>query len=393
MTMKISAIFAQESVLTEINAVCAGMNDVILVPHLGSLSILLDVLEKDKPNMVFLELPMTHNGEMDKVEEALQKLPGVHMVLVSPDRSVDFLMRAMRAGVREVLPTPMSMDSFKGSINHARSSKVMPDYRLGVGRVLGIISAKGGGGGTFLATNLAFALSRLGKRVVVIDLNLYFGDAAIFLGDSSSKTTIVDLARQSQELDLAMFEASMAKVSERLHLLVAPETPVNINVVSPVAVEKIIDLARTHYDFVVLDMCTLLDSTAVKALDMCETVNLVMQLNLPDIRAAKRMVRVFRDLGYDNDKINIMVNRYIKGGEITLSDVEKATLLKVSRVFPNSYLAVTASINQGIPLLELKPHDEVAMALDDWAHHLVPGSHKAKPPAHNWFQTLMGHVK
>lgn len=393
MTMKISAIFAQESVLTEINAVCLGVQDVVLTTHLGSLSILLSVLESDKPQLLFLELPMTHNGEMDKVEEALLKFPGVHMVLVSPDRSVEFLMRAMRAGVREILPTPLAMDSFRGSINHARSSQVMPDYHNPVGRVLGLIGAKGGSGSTFLATNLAFALSRLGKRVVVLDLNLYFGDAAIFLGDSASKTTIVDLARQSQSLDQDMFEASMAKVSERLHLLVAPETPVNINVVSPVAIQKIIDVARRHYDFVVLDMSALLDSTAVKALDMCETVNLVLQLNLPDIRAAKRMVRVFRDLGYDNDKIHVMVNRFVKGGDIGLNDVQKATSLKVSRVFPNSYVPVMASINQGIPLLELKPQDEVALALEDWAHQLVPTSPKAKPPSSHWFQSLMGHVK
>lgn len=393
MTMKISAIFAQESVLAEINAVCLGVQDVLLVTHLGSLSLLLDVLESDKPNLLFLELPMTHNGEMDKVEEALLKYPGVHLVLVSPDRSVEFLMRAMRAGVREILPTPLAMDSFRGSINHARSSQVMPDYHNHVGRVIGLIGAKGGSGSTFLTTNLAFALSRLGKRVVVLDLNLYFGDAAIFLGDTASKTTIVDLARQSQSLDQDMFESSMAKISERLHLLVSPETPVNINVVSPVAIQKIIEVARRHYDFVVLDMSALLDSTAVKALDMCESVNLVMQLNLPDVRAAKRMVRVFRDLGYDNDKINIMVNRYVKGGDISLNDVQKATSLKVSRVFPNSYVPVMASINQGIPLLELKPQDEVALALEDWAHHLVPEHPKAKPPSQHWFQSLMGHVK
>lgn len=393
MTMKISAIFAQESVLAEINAVCLGVQDVLLVTHLGSLSLLLDVLESDKPNLLFLELPMTHNGEMDKVEEALLKYPGVHLVLVSPDRSVEFLMRAMRAGVREILPTPLAMDSFRGSINHARSSQVMPDYHNHVGRVIGLIGAKGGSGSTFLATNLAFALSRLGKRVVVLDLNLYFGDAAIFLGDTASKTTIVDLARQSQSLDQDMFESSMAKISERLHLLVSPETPVNINVVSPVAIQKIIEVARRLYDFVVLDMSALLDSTAVKALDMCETVNLVLQLNLPDIRAAKRMVRVFRDLGYDNDKINIMINRYVKGGDISLNDVQKATSLKVSRVFPNSYVPVMASINQGIPLLELKPQDEVALALEDWAHHLVPEHPKAKPPSQHWFQSLMGHVK
>ena len=72
MTMKISAIFAQESVLTEINAVCLGVQDVVLTTHLGSLSILLSVLESDKPQLLFLELPMTHNGEMDKVEEALR---------------------------------------------------------------------------------------------------------------------------------------------------------------------------------------------------------------------------------------------------------------------------------------------------------------------------------
>lgn len=391
--MKVSVIFSHESVLTEISAACLTLHDVQVTTHLGTLAVLKEVLESDKPQVLFLELPMTHDSEMDAVEEALLKFPGVHMVLVSPDRSVDFLMRAMRAGVREVLPTPLAMDSFKGSVNHARSSQVLPRYDTHVGRVLGMVAAKGGGGSTFLATNLAFALSRLGKRVVVLDLNLYFGDAAIFLGDSSSKTTVVDLSRRSQELDATLLDASMAKVSDRLHLLLAPETPINLSAVSPIAIQKIIETARANYDFVVLDMCAVLDSTAVKALDMCESIHLVVQLNLPDIRAAKRMVKVFRDLGYSNEKIQLVVNRYIKGGDISLSDAEKATLLKVSRVFPDSHPAVIASINQGIPLLELKPQDEVAVGLQQWAHELVPSSPKVKPVHHNWLQSLMGNHK
>ena len=309
------------------------------------------------------------------------------MVLVSPDRSVEFLMRAMRAGVREVLPAPMSPLTVQQALKHAQGHQSIssrhPDF---AGQVLALISSKGGAGATFLATNLAYILSRQGKRVAVLDLNLYLGDAAMFLGNGNAASSVVDLARQTHRMDATLLDSSMIKLSENLHMLAAPESPEHVNEVSTEALEKIIELARSRYDFVILDISNVLDPLTIKALDMADSIYLTVQLNLPFIRAAKLMVAVFKTLGYSNSKLNVIVNRFEKSGDIKLGDVEKATSLKVLRTIPNSHTAVDDSVNQGVPLLQLSPRDPVTRALQEWAHELAP---TPRPRNKGWLQGLM----
>lgn len=373
MSIKVSAICTSEATLAALNAPDPTRTGVVFTAQTGSAQTLASVLRREQPDVVLLDFPAADEPAMELIEAALMKAPGTHMVLVSPDRSVEFLTRAMRAGVREILPAPMSEMTVQHVVNHAQGHQSIRSRQQDVvGQVLALIPAKGGAGATFLATNLAYALSRLGKRVAVIDLNLYFGDAVIFLGDKKVVSNLVDLARQTQRLDSALLDSSMIKVSEHLHVLAASESPEDANEVSVVGVEKIIELARSHYDFVILDVSSTLDQVAVKALDLADTICLTLQLNLPFIRAAKHMTTVFRGLGYSRDKLSVIVNRYEKGDTINLADVEKATLLKIGRTIPNSHISVNASVNQGIPLLELAPRDPVARALHDWAQELAP---------------------
>lgn len=375
MTLKVSAIFESKQMLDGMAASIAVLPQIQFTAHKGTFEQLGSVLQSDKPDVVILEFPNADEKAITQVELALQGGHETHLILVSPDRSVDFLMRAMRAGVRQVLPTPLEFASVQQALQHARGNQAKAArVEKQTGLVVGMVGSKGGAGSTFLATNLAYALSRQGKRVAVIDLNLYFGDAVVFLGDSKPTSNVVDLARKSEGLDAVLLDSSMIKLGERLHILVAPESPEYVKYVSPSDIERIVRLTRTCYDVVVIDASALLDPLTVQALDMADIIYLTLQLNLPFVRAAKRMVEEFRGLGYSNEKIRVVINRFEKGGEIKLEDVEKATLLKVNRTIPNSHGPVTDSINQGIPLLELAPRDAVSHALQDWAHELAPTS-------------------
>lgn len=387
MTIKVSAICSSEATLAALNVPDPARTGVVFATHTGSAQTLASVLHRDQPDVVLLDFPLADEQAIEQIEAALIKAPGTHLVLVSPDRSVEFLMRAMRAGVREVLPAPMSPMTVQQAVEHAQGHRSISNRHQLVGQVIALMPAKGGAGATFLATNLAYALSRQGKRVAVIDLNLHFGDAAMFLGDSNPVSSVVDLARQMERLDLALLDSSVIKVSEHLHVLAAPESPEDVNEVSAVGVEKIIELARSHYDFVVLDVSGVLDPLTIKALDLADTICLALQLDLPFVRAAKRMAAMFRVLGYPREKLSVIVNRHEKGGAIDLPDVEKATTLKIGRTIPNSHAAVSASVNQGVPLLEMAPRDPVARALHDWAQELAPIREERRHKG--WLQGLM----
>ena len=373
MTIKVSAICLDDKLLNLFTEAVKDMPEVEFSAHNGTFNILSPVLESERPNMVLIDFPIYGDHEVEKIEAALRNSPDTRIVLVSPDRSVEFLIRAMRCGVREILPSPINVESLKQAIKHELErapSSVKP--RGQHGQVLSFLPVKGGAGSTFLATNMAFALSMLGNRVALLDLNLYFGDAAMFLGDSVAKSSILDVALKYQDMDQALIESSMVKVSERLHMLVAPESPQNIHLMTSFSVEKIIELCRSFYDYVVLDLNPNLDPLILKALDMSDRVHLVTQISLPFLAASKRVVSVLRELGYTAEKIKVVVSRYEKGGDIDLTSVEKATLLTVHKTISNSSAAVVASINQGIPLLELRPKDPVAQELHQWADELSP---------------------
>jgi len=329
-------------------------------------------IERARPDLVVADLPQLAESELRRIEAALNASPSTSVIMLSPERSPEYLLQVMRSGVREVVPLPLA----NGELTRAWQRQVERlTARRGStrqGRVLAFLPAKGGSGSTFLSTNIAYALSLRGQRVALIDLNLHFGDAALFLTEARSETTIADLARDVTRIDPTFLESSMMEVAPNLRVLAAPDTPEGAMDVTPAAVEQILNAARERFDFVLLDMGRLLDGAAVRALDQAEAVYLTLQLTLPFIHDARRLLTLLTSLGYAREKLHVIVNRWEKGGEITSADVQSALGAPVDLEVPNSFAAVAHSINHGIPILKSAPRDPVSKALLVLADRLAP---------------------
>ncbi|OGA98838.1 MAG: hypothetical protein A3E79_06770, partial [Burkholderiales bacterium RIFCSPHIGHO2_12_FULL_61_11] len=258
------------------------------------------------------------------------------------------------------------------------------------GELLAFLTAKGGSGSTFLASNLGYTLAAAGKKVLLVDLNLFFGDMAANVTDRKPASSILDIARQGDRLDAALLQSSVLTARENLHVLAAPMLPYHTEVLTPAILQKIIELARSQYDFVILDVGRTLDATTIKALDMADRIYLILQLSLPAIQNVKRIATVLEGLGYPQAKLNVVVNRYEKNGAIRLDELERVTQTKVARTVPANYEAVMASINQGVPLPMLFPRDAVSRALQEWATDLSPVT--VKPRKKTWLASLTGSL-
>jgi pilus assembly protein CpaE len=121
---------------------------------------------------------------------------------------------------------------------------------------------------------------------------------------------------------------------------------------------------------VVIDTTTSFDSKTLAALDLADHILLVSMVNLPSIRSSQRLLNLFERLGYDKQKIKLIVNRYMPGEEITVEDVEETLEHQVFWKIPNNYSVVMTSINRGIPISMVDNSKPMEKNFLDLAHKL-----------------------
>lgn len=305
-------------------------------------------------------------GGLAALEKLTLRYPQIDPIIITSDTSSDFLLQAFRAGVREVLPTAPSSEVLQAAL--ARITRKRGGGAAAEGKILAMTSCKGGSGATFLATNLAWVLATgHGKRVALIDLNLQFGDAAMYVTNQSPASNLAQVCQQIHRLDADFLASAMIEVAPNFSLLAAPDDPAHATDVKAEHVEAILKVARANYDFVIVDVGRSLDGVSLQPFDMADMIFPVVQLTLPFIREAKRMVQVFLSLGYPMQKVGLIVNRHQKNSEISLEDLERTVNAKVFKAVPNCYEEVAASVNQGEPIARLAKNSPVTKALREVA--------------------------
>jgi pilus assembly protein CpaE len=208
--------------------------------------------------------------------------------------------------------------------------------------------------------------------VLLIDLNLQFGDALSLLYDGRPASTLADVAANIDRLDASFLAASAVKVNPRFHVLAAPEDPTQALGIKPEQIDAILALAVRNYDYVVLDLGRNLDPVTIKALDRSWRVFIVLQATLPGVKHGQKLMDVFRSLGYPADKVEAIVNRYDRTAEIDLDHIQRALRTRNVLSLGNSYRDIAASINHGEPLLKAGRSNGVAKQLLDFAQALDP---------------------
>ncbi|MBL0419592.1 AAA family ATPase [Ramlibacter sp. AW1] len=367
--MKIAVISPSPAHLQEIARIVGGSSHTVLTFEGGKTRVR-EVAERDHPDMMLVDGICRDSQELAQIEWATAHQPTMAVVLMCSSHTPEFLLGAMRAGVREVLPSPASADAILGAVDRVSAKiKQSPSRR---GRVLGFMNCKGGAGATFLSVNLGWHLAQAGK-VLLLDLNLQFGDAVSLVHDGKPPTTIADVARDISRLDIELLNASCLKISEGFSLLPAPDDLALASEVRPDHIQAILELAGTHYDFVLLDLPRHLDPLSITALDRADRVFCVLQSALPDLRNANRLVKAFHALGYPDEKLEVIVNRFEKSGEIGIEQVQRAVPGLRVHTISNAWRDVSNSINQGDPLAKSQ-RGPVVRQLAEMARALTPKS-------------------
>jgi pilus assembly protein CpaE len=369
--MRITVVSTDDKQLAELARLLRERSNADEISVLATpLERLLTMSELSASDVIVLAQRDLEPHDVDQLERLGFMLPHTAFILMSPLQTPEFLLQAMRAGVREVVPAPPSATTLYPALRRI-ADKRESQANAG-GKILAFVSCKGGSGATFIATNLGYALATLeNKRVALFDLNLQFGDATLFVSEQKPMATLADVAKQIHRLDASFLAGSMVSVTPNFGVLAAPEDPSYSEDVKPEHIDVLLKLARRHYDFVLLDIGRTLDSVSVRALDQTDMIYPILQTTLPYIRDGKRLLGVFRSLDYNRDKVKLIVNRHEKNGQIKLSDLEAAYGTGIFMTVPNHYDAAAASVNQGVPIQKLAAASPLSKALADFAHELA----------------------
>jgi pilus assembly protein CpaE len=335
-----------------------------IVASRASLRDALDRLLPECPALVLVDASADENADADLLERLSKHLAGASFVLLTGEHRQDLLIRAMRAGVREVLQLPLVHRAFHEAID--RIATTTGAHSMRDGKVLAFISCKGGSGATFISTNFGYALATLGsKNVLLIDLHGQFGDATLYVSDQKAAMTLSDVCSHIGRLDGAFLDSCLVHVTAGFGILAAADDPARTIDTKPEHMDAILRVARQHYDYILLDVGRQIDALSLRALDSADLIYPVLQLGLPDIRDGRRLLDIFRSLGYQSDNTRLIVNRYEKGGKLRLQDLQSALGAEVVHTIPNDYLNVTDSVNQGVPVLRLSRAAPVSRSLAD----------------------------
>ena len=385
-TLKIAALSRNTETLKSLRDYAAAEGAAIrLQIWPGEATQLAVMIGQEHPDVLVLEAQGAREAELEVLEGVIACHPELTVILICAQQLPEFLLRALRIGVREVMQLPVSQEALQQVIMNVRKRRSPGKTSRQQGKVLAMLPCKGGAGATFLATNLACSIAAEGKRVCLIDLNFHFGEASLYVSETRPPASVADVLQQIQRLDGPLLESSMLRVAPNFWLLAAPDSPEKAVDIRPDSIERLLNVACSHYDFVVLDVSRTLDANAIRALDHADDIYLVLQMTLPFLRDAARLLQLFRSLGYPEGRAHILVNRFEKGGDISLVDLERSLGVAVSKSIPNSFGAVAVSINQGRPIVDLAPEDPVSRSIREMARELA----QVPEEASGWLRRLL----
>ena len=328
-----------------------------------------DMVARARPSVVIMEIDSDRKNAFSTAERIMKNFPGTCVIATSCENASDAILSAMRCGCTEYLLRPVDTQELTSALKKIGRLMVPRDAhpRSERGSVITCFSPKGGVGNTTVAINLAVALHQATEKpVVLVDLDLEGGDAAMFL-NLRTKYTISDATSNLARLDQAFLRGVLSKHSSGIHLLAEPQRVEDAEGITPFQAREVLEILRGMFSYVVVDTKTGYGDMNIAVFDSSDLIVLTGILTLPSLRNVQKALDVFHRLGYDKDRVRLLINRFVKKGEISVKDAERALSYKVFCQVPNNFEEAMASINRGVPLTFLSPASEISRTFKELA--------------------------
>ncbi len=284
----------------------------------------------------------------------LPVIAAVHGLTVALTRKI------LRSDAVDVLPVPFTPDELHQAIETGRHQmlQVQPQARMRGGRILTFVGALGGVGTTAVASQAALIWAEK-QSVCLIDLDLQFGNAALYL-NLKPQLTLADLLDAGDRLDAEFLRSVADKHVSGLSVIASPRDMMPLDALTPEFVERLLDLAAQSYDVVLVDLPGAWISWSLSALQKSDAICLIAGLTVPGVHQARRQIEVLEanDLG---DRVRLVLNRIVTPmfGKADLSQAETVLRRKVNFPVANDYPTISTAIDEGKAIGSIKVRSRI----------------------------------
>ncbi len=376
--VRVIVMNADEEAAAELRALLLGIDGVKIVAEVDEPLCLPQALQQFPAEVLLLHLDPNPTAVMDVAAPLVSaRRDRLATIAMTEDRDAGLVVRAMRAGMRELLWKPFPPEQLADVLH--RVARELPSSSQRVGRLIPVVGCCGGVGVTFAASNLAVELALLDgwadngghPRVALVDLDFRYGQVAMFL-DAQPTYTIAELCETPEHIEPQMIERVMVKHASGVHVLAHPSDLEQAERISAAHCAGVLATLLEHYDFVITDGPARFDPSARAVFDLTDLYLLVLQLLVPPVRNADRLLNELQRAGYNLDKVRLVCNRF--GREAAFlepADVERTLNRKLGWCLPDDWRTASTAINVGAPLADSAPKSKLRVAFQQMASEIA----------------------
>lgn len=300
------------------------------------------------------------------------KEKGVKVILIAEEVSPIALHQLLRLGADDFVPYPLPENALHDAIERLHKAPAVDQIlaeqpaapafkpkgdRDGV--IIPVHGLAGGTGATTFAVNLAWELATLqkanGPRVCLIDLDFQYGSVSTYL-DLPRREAVYEMLSDTAAIDNVSFLQALLHFNDKMHVMTAPSEMLPLDIVTSEDINRVLDVARANFDFVIVDMPSTVVQWTEAVLSKAHVYFAMMELDMRSAQNALRMIRALKAEELPYEKLRYVLNRAPKftdlSGKSRVKRLAESLDITIELQLPDGTKQVTQSNDHGLPLAE-----------------------------------------